>query len=326
MPRTWLGFFVTAVLSTAMVWVGLLETFASGKDGGPGGFRPERVEVAGMQNVFRLTDRLYSGGSPEGDAGFAALAKLGIKTIISVDGARPDVELARKHRLRYVHLPIGYDGVHEEQALKIARAVRDLPGPIYLHCHHGKHRAPAAAAMVVLCLDRQCPVTAVVDYMKRAGTDPHYTGLYESPEKLKRPTTEALDRAPADFPETAKIAALARMMVQIDAHWDRMLLVKQAGWKRPKGHPDIDPPHEALQLRELLNECGRLRETTAKYPDDIRKIFADADSSVRALEEALRTKLKPTDVGVAEKAYQRVVTSCTQCHARYRNAPRAAAP
>ena len=29
---------------------------------------------------------------------------------------------------------------------EIATAVQTLPGPIYIHCHHGKHRSPAASA------------------------------------------------------------------------------------------------------------------------------------------------------------------------------------
>jgi protein tyrosine phosphatase (PTP) superfamily phosphohydrolase (DUF442 family) len=104
------------------------------------------VSAAGLHNVFPITDKFYSGSCPEGEAGFGSLRALGVRTVISVDGARPDVELARKHGLRYVHLPIGYDGVPRQQALRIARAVRDLPGPVYLHCHHGKHRGPVTAS------------------------------------------------------------------------------------------------------------------------------------------------------------------------------------
>src|SRR5262249_601182 len=63
------------------------------------------AEYPGLHNVFRLTERLYSGSSPEGEEGFLSLQRLGIKTIISVDGARPEVERARKLGLRYVHLP-----------------------------------------------------------------------------------------------------------------------------------------------------------------------------------------------------------------------------
>src|SRR4051812_43585744 len=48
---------------------------------------PERLKVVGIENVYRLSPRLYSGGQPEGRAGFSALKRLGIRTLISVDGA-----------------------------------------------------------------------------------------------------------------------------------------------------------------------------------------------------------------------------------------------
>src|SRR6516164_7654896 len=52
------------------------------------------AEVAGLHNVFRISAGLYSGSVPEGDAGFDSLHRLGIRTVISVDGARPDVDRA----------------------------------------------------------------------------------------------------------------------------------------------------------------------------------------------------------------------------------------
>src|SRR2546423_13601111 len=76
-------------------------------------------EFAGLANVCRVSDKLLSGGVPQGDDGFSSLKRLGVCTVISVDGARPDVERARKFALRYVHLPIGYDGVPREQGLRI---------------------------------------------------------------------------------------------------------------------------------------------------------------------------------------------------------------
>src|SRR5947209_1446199 len=83
---------------------------------------PARVEAPGLNNVYRLTDQLFSGSSPEGDEGFRSLRKLGVKTVLSVDGAKPDVARAHAYGLRYVHLPVGYDGISREQALRIARA------------------------------------------------------------------------------------------------------------------------------------------------------------------------------------------------------------
>jgi hypothetical protein len=49
---------------------------------------PVKLDVAGLHNVFRITPNLYSGSGPEGDEAFAALQKLGIKTVLSVDGIR----------------------------------------------------------------------------------------------------------------------------------------------------------------------------------------------------------------------------------------------
>ena len=67
-----------------------------------------------IENIHPLTPQLISGGQPKGDAAFSQLAEMGVKTIVSVDGAKPDLELAKKHGLRYVHIPIGYDGVGAE--------------------------------------------------------------------------------------------------------------------------------------------------------------------------------------------------------------------
>ncbi len=105
------------------------------------------LEAAGVHNLFRVSDRVYSGSTPDGDAGFAALERLGVKTIISVDGARPDAEAAARHGIRYVHLPFGYDGIPRDKAVALVRVARDSPGPVYVHCHHGKHRGPAAVAI-----------------------------------------------------------------------------------------------------------------------------------------------------------------------------------
>src|SRR5262245_14950937 len=55
-----------------------------------------KIDAPGLHNVYRITDKLFSGSSPEGDEGFRSLQELGIKTVISVDGARPDVGSAHK--------------------------------------------------------------------------------------------------------------------------------------------------------------------------------------------------------------------------------------
>jgi protein tyrosine phosphatase (PTP) superfamily phosphohydrolase (DUF442 family) len=276
------------------------------------------IPAAGLHNVLRVTDKLYSGSAPEGEEGFRSLCALGVRTVISVDGARPDVELARQHGLRYVHLPIGYDGVPRAQALRIARAVRDLPGPVYLHCHHGQHRGPAAAAAAWRCLDGTCPAGEALALLRRAGTDPHYAGLYATVEALAVPAPGELDRVAVEFPEVAEVNGLARLMVGLDERWDRVKAVRAAGWRTPPGHPDLDPPHEALQVREHYRELARLPDVPSR-PDDFRRLLGEAEGAAGELEAALRVG---SGGAAAEPAYQRSAALCTRCHARFRDVPR----
>jgi protein tyrosine phosphatase (PTP) superfamily phosphohydrolase (DUF442 family) len=278
---------------------------------------PVPREMPGLHNILQVMPGLLSGSSPEGDASFASLKKLGVKTIITVDGAKPDLDRARKFGMRYVHLPIGYSGVPEAQALRIARAVRDLSKPIYLHCHHGKHRGPAAAAVVRLCLDEQCTATEAIEFMRRAGTDKRYIGLYDSAKTMKRPTKAELDRVPSEFPDAAKISQLAQAMVEIDEHWDHLRLVKKANWKPPPDHADLDPAHVASILTQRYHQAAR-----GVKVDELKRWFQEAEQNAKALERLLLQKKDGAKIEAANINvwHQRMAHDCTRCHAKYRDA------
>jgi len=274
-------------------------------------------ELPGLHNVLRVDDRLISGSSPDGDAGFASLHQLGVRTVISVDGARPDVERGRRHGLRYVHLPVGYDGVPRQHALRIARAVRDLPGLVYVHCHHGKHRGPAAAAVARLCLDERCGADDAVAFLQQAGTAPNYKGLYASAEQLRRPTPGEIDAVPADFPEVAEVNSLVRLMVEMDQRFGRLTLAQKTGWKAPADHPDVDPPHEAVQLWELHREAARLPEVKGR-PEGFRLLLAEGERQAKSLADSLAGN----DTDAATAAFAASKKTCAACHAHHRDEPK----
>jgi hypothetical protein len=281
----------------------------------------EAIRAEGLHNVYRITDKLLSGSGPEGEEGFRSLQRLGVRTVISVDGSRPDVEIARRYDLRYVHLPIGYDGMSRRRALELARAVHDLPGLVYIHCHHGQHRGPAAAAVVHLCLDETCTVEQALAEMRRAGTDPRYTGLYSLPKELARPTARELDRVAADYPEVAAVSGLTQLMATIDFRWEHLKQVRAAGWKPPPRHPDLDPPHEALQLLEQFREARRLPQVKER-PADFQHQLAAAEEAAAALESALRQGKQGTrTIPATVEAFRKIGASCADCHARYRDVP-----
>ena len=88
------------------------------------------------------------------------------------------------------------------------------------------------------------------------GTSPHYLGLYAAARDFRAPTASEIDQVDASFPRVARLNDLAETMVEIDEHSDHLKAAQKAGWAAPKDRPDIDPPHEALMLRELLREHG----------------------------------------------------------------------
>ena len=64
----------------------------------PDPVQPERLAVKHLPNAIRLHERVISGGLPEGEQAFAELHTLGIKTVISVDGAKPDAAVPGRRR------------------------------------------------------------------------------------------------------------------------------------------------------------------------------------------------------------------------------------
>ena len=49
-------------------------------------------------------------------------------------------------------------------------------------------------------------------------------------------------------------------MVQVNTTFENVQAIRKAEWKTPKAKPDLDPPHEALQLVEHFKELQRIAE------------------------------------------------------------------
>lgn len=286
----------------------------------PGNWMPEKVDAAHLPNVFRLHEKVLSGGQPEGEAAFQELQVLGVKTVISVDGARPDVDLAKKYGLRYVHLPHGYDGVPERRVKELARAVRDLPGPVYIHCHHGKHRSPAAATVACVSTGLLSSSQALMA-LKTAGTSENYRGLYQSVESARLLESRLLDSLPGEFPETAALPPMAEAMVSIEHHFDHLKKFAADGWKLDPEHPALTPAHEALLLREQYTELLRTDEVQKK-PEEFQRILREGEAATLELESLLRNEVS-ADMAARKVAavFSTLTQGCSTCHKTFRDVP-----
>ena len=272
-----------------------------------------------LHNAYRVTEKVISGAAPEGEAAFKKLRDLGVKTVISVDGAKPDVALAREHGLRYVHLPIGYDDVAPEEGMAIAKAIDELPGPIYVHCHHGRHRSAAALAVACVINGSLKPEQAE-SVLRTFGTGDNYTGLWASARSARPADKAALGAVKVDYVETAKVPPMADAMVQIDQTWERLKLAQTSGWAQPPAHPDVDPAHEALQLMEHFHELGRSDEVRQRRPVGFQDELERSKREARALHEALKSIKALGAPGQARDASFRALgNSCTACHKAFRD-------
>ncbi|MED5507275.1 MAG: sulfur transferase domain-containing protein [Planctomycetota bacterium] len=257
---------------------------------GSGGPAPASLVVPGIERVVRIDERLITGSDPSAE-GIEHLGRLGVEVLLSVDARRPLVEEARRAGLRVVHLPIGYDGVPEERIQALVALLAEESGPVYVHCHQGRHRGPAVAAILWMLSSGVEPDVAT-GLLARCGTDPRYEGLWSAVRGFRPPGTPS---TPPRLPEWIEAGGLAEVMVRIDDARDRL-------------ESSPDPQRERLLMEQLFRELGRpgLHPGADRHtmPPDA---LADAIAALRSLEE-----------GVTPAALERLDTTCTACHARTR--------
>ncbi len=286
---------------------------AAGPEATPlSGAGTDAAESPGVHNLIEVSPGVYSGSMPEGDAGFRTLGALGVRTVISVDGARPDVERARARSMRTVHLPIEYAGIDRGDRMNLARALRDLPRPIYVHCHHGEHRGPAAAAVGLRLIGELTPHQALA-FLEDAGTSPSYPGLWQCVRDATPVSVSELDAWDARLPETAEVGGFVRGMALLDRAYDRMARVRDAGWAPPASHPDLVPAALAGQIADVFEQLSEPEHAAAGMVAGLRA----AGEQARVLERALQSG----DTTSAATAWSLVAASCNDCHTRTRNQP-----
>ena len=245
----------------------------------------------GLESFRQAAEGVYVGGEPSGGTAWRQLAALGVRTVVGVDAPPPEAALAERFGLRVIHVPIGYGGIDPEEAGQLVRVARECERPLYVYCHHGLHRGPAAAAVVCRAaglLDRR----GATDLLTRAGTSPEYVGLWRDVEAFD-PTTPAGDSLRASVAGSP----LALAMSRLDRAWDTFL-----------ESADGEAREAALVVvREGLRESRR-----AAGPRPGSKLDAAFDSA----DTAFATLARSPD---AMATRERFAASCVSCHERHRD-------
>ncbi len=280
---------------------------------------PAKVSTSNLKNVIQVHDSLFSGALPENEASFAELKRLGVKTIMSVDGMIPNVALAKQYGMKYVHLPLGYDGISKQRALEIAFAIRSIPKPIYLHCHHGKHRGAAAAASGCLSLGLISPEEAN-RVLNLAGTNPGFRGLYDAVNNASRIPDAELDASQITLLEISPVPAIAESMTAIDATWEALK-------RECESKSDFNPircANQSLLLREHYVELGRLQEVQ-RMPLEFHRLREKGESILARMETQFRRSAEEAVPADSTRAGMIAIESnCKECHTLFRDVPKGA--
>ncbi len=279
---------------------------------------PRPLQANGITNFFELSTNVYSGSAPEGDSGFRALEDLGVRTLISVDGAPPDAEMAAAHGLRYVHIPVTYDGITRSNSLLLVKAVQTLPGPVFIHCHHGQHRGPTAAAVVCEALERLSPAGAE-NWLRLAGTATNYPGLYRTVREFTTPTAEELYATPANFSARAHTPDLVSTMVEIDKHFDDLKHLAKNQFKPYANDPGKTSASESLLLLELFREAIRNGQGRERGTEFVAKLGVAETRAETLHEELLRFGGASYSATNSAAALSQMSRMCADCHQKFRN-------
>ena len=277
-------------------------------------------ELPGLHNVFQLSPNIISGSEPHGEEAFVELQKLGVKTIVSSDAKAPEAEIAKKYGIGYVHIPFGYHGIGEDDQMRLAKTFTEKPGPFYVHCFHGMHRGPSAAAVGRIVLDGATNQQAVAEMYHWCGTSKNYSGLYETIGAMKKPSEESLKRFEYDFPSAVRLGDFIDVMIAVARAEDHLKAAEKRAFAVDPHHPDVDAENEAAKLEQVFAQGSRLDEVKNR-PEDFRKWMEKSERLSHELQVALKS-FKSGEAAAVQRAselYKQISATCVDCHKSYRN-------
>lgn len=280
----------------------------------------EPLETDGLHNVFVLSPNVTSGSEPHGEAAFARLGELGIKTIISVDGKAPEVETAARHGMRYVHIPIQYKGIDDEALVRITKSYRELNGPFYVHCFHGRHRGPAAAAVGRIVLDGATRKTAIAEMRQWFGTSPNYEGLYRQINSGKIPSSLETERLAWSFPAVNPVEGIAGAMVPVARAHDALKKLAKNDFAVSAEHPDLDPINEATILLNAFEDMMKLDEVRFGPEEQLNGTRKSVEIMRTLRSEIMALRVGREEAAIAaQRALKALKKECNACHRSFRN-------
>ena len=118
--------------------VGIIPAFAGSNPGG-------------LSNFYKIDQHVWRGAQPDAD-GFAALAKMGVKTVLDLRGPEhseaDEKQIVESLGMHYVSVPmLGMHTPTEDQISRAMSLMNDTTAwPVFVHCQRGADRTGAVVA------------------------------------------------------------------------------------------------------------------------------------------------------------------------------------
>lgn len=105
-----------------------------------------KVDGVAVPNLHCISPVLYRGAQPDA-AGFAALKKMGIKTVVNLRDWHSDRQMTAATGLEYYHIPFDTLRPRDSQVAEFLRVVQDpARQPVFVHCMYGSDRTGTMCA------------------------------------------------------------------------------------------------------------------------------------------------------------------------------------
>lgn len=265
---------------------------------------------------------LLFGSAPSSPDDFQALSMLGVQIVISVDGASPMMEAAGETSIKFAHVPVGYDTITRAEIASILKVIQANPDQkVFLHCHHGKHRAPAAIASSLVSCGKWTHEQGIA-LLKKAGTSPDYPGLYSAVRHARPISSDRIDKAPFP-PPSVPPNSIIDVMTRMDHHFDYLKKLSKKASPPTKGNDSIQmhiPRNHAKLLHEQFLEWNRSIRNSSKhdFQPDFLNLLDQGENLSESLFRAIPASNPATNTEF-HKALQSLQNNCRSCHRTFRN-------
>ena len=110
-------------------------------------------EVVGVKEglmgyMIKYDDKIYRGGEMANQKGLDFLKTLGVTTVVTITPTDDERKYVVEEGMKLIEVPFfKTDGPSAEVMKTFLDAVKSSPGPVYVHCHGGTHRAAILACL-----------------------------------------------------------------------------------------------------------------------------------------------------------------------------------